>query len=108
MHGRRPQALEQVVIEPSVPDHRGDRMGGGGDDAGRQVDAALSTRPAERTFAKGGQQLDLCAMAKSSDLVDQDGALRGELESTHLFGGRAWRATLVAEKLEIEKVGREC
>ena len=98
------EAVVQVLAEPALGDGLGQVLVGGGDDPDVGLQFLEAADAAEAPLLQHAQQLHLHHRAHLADLVEEDGALLGDLEQPLLVAvGAGEGAAHVAEQLRLEQ-----
>ena len=104
--GEDAQTVEEVLAEGALGDAALQIAVRGGDDAGVDLDGAAAADAGDLPLLEDAQELGLGGEGQLADLVEEDGALVGDLEETGLAlaVGPGEGAALVAEQLALGKV----
>ncbi|EAU66790.1 hypothetical protein STIAU_1021 [Stigmatella aurantiaca DW4/3-1] len=98
------EALVKVLAEAARGHLLREGAVGGGDDARTQLDALDAAHALELALLEHAQELGLEHQRHVADLVQEDGAVLGQLELALLgAGGAGERALLVAEQLALQQ-----
>ena len=98
------EPVVEVLAEGSLADLLLEVAVGRGDDAHVDLDRLLAADALELALLEHAQDLDLHVLVDLADLVEEEGALVGELEAAALAGlGPGEGALLVAEELALEE-----
>ena len=100
------ETIVEILAELAVAYRLAQIAVGGGDDAHVGLDGLVAPDALELVLLQDAQDLDLCLLGHLPDLVEEDGAAVGQLESADAALHRAReRASLVAEQLGLEQRG---
>ncbi|KAF1053168.1 MAG: hypothetical protein GAK43_01545 [Stenotrophomonas maltophilia] len=107
LDGEYVKAVVQVFAERTHLDHAFEVLVGRGDDAHVDVLGLVAADPLEGALLQHAQQLDLQRQRHVADLVEEQGAAVGQLETPGAAGNGASEGTLlVAEQLAFQQLCR--